>query len=100
MIWNWIGAIICLIVALMAVGYGFYLTKEVHKQKSVVDYVTMPSFSNLSSESFIGWLFGSIIGILFGLFVGLFFKILPWWMARGIHFVIGIGFFVLGFKLL
>ncbi|MDQ0885425.1 ABC-type Co2+ transport system permease subunit [Paenibacillus sp. V4I9] len=100
MIKDWIGTIICWIISLIAIAYGFYLTKEVHKKKSVVDYALMPSLFNASSDTFIGWVFGAIAGIIFGLFVGLFFKILPWWLARGIHFAIGIGFFALGFYLL
>lgn len=86
MIGDWIGTIICWIISLIAIAYGFYLTKEVHKKKSVVDYAVMPSFFNISSDTFIGWVFGAIAGIIFGLFVGLFFKILPCMAGCSPHF--------------
>lgn len=95
--------IFCWVVGFIAIGLGFYTTKEVHKEKGVFDYISAPSFSNISSDSYIGWILGavfSVIGnIILGIFVGLFLKILPWWLVRGIHFAVGIGFFVLGFYL-
>lgn len=93
---NWFWAIFCWLISLTAIGYGFYLTKEVHEKRSVIDYSVKPNFFNISSDTVIGWIFGAIVGIIFGLFVGLFFKILPWWLARSIHFGIGIGMFLLG----
>lgn len=90
---NWFWVIACWLISLMAIGYGFYLTKEVHEKMSAIDY---SYFFNISSDTVIGWIFGAIVGIIFGLFVGLFFKILPWWLARSIHFGIGIGMFLLG----
>lgn len=95
---------LCWVVAVIAIGFGFYTTKEVHKNRKVTDSIVLPRFLNISSDTFIGWIFGALISvigsILFGLFVGLFLKILPWWMVRSIHFVVGIGLFVLGFYLI
>lgn len=96
MVETWIVAVICWMVALAAFGYGFYLSKEVHQRRSAADYAVRPDYFRISSDSVAGWIFGAIASTLAGLFVGLFFKLLPWWLARGIFFGIGIGFILLG----
>ncbi|MDQ6421810.1 hypothetical protein RB620_20490 [Paenibacillus sp. LHD-117] len=96
---DWILAIFLWIIALSAIIYGLYLTKEVHKENGVMDYAILPSSFNHVSDSIWGWIAGAVLGILAGLFVGLFFKLLPWWLARGVLIVIGIGLLVLGVML-
>lgn len=84
----------------MAIIYGFNITKEVHQSRSVDDYAVRPNLWNISADSVLGYLLGAVVGIISGLFVGLFFKILPWWLARGVHLGIGVGMFLLGLNVL
>lgn len=94
---SWFFAIVFWLFSLLAIGYGFYLTKEVHQTE---DYSVRPNLFNISSDSVLGWFFGAIVKTIFALFMGFFFSILPWWLARSIFFGIGIGLFLLGINVL
>ncbi|WP_284236375.1 hypothetical protein [Paenibacillus glycanilyticus] len=86
-------AILCWVIAAVAIGYGFALTKEVHKSR---DYSIQPDLFNLTSDSILGWIFGAIITMLFAIFAGLFFRALPWRLAKTIHFGVGILLIAIG----
>ncbi|WP_336788310.1 hypothetical protein [Paenibacillus sp. MMO-177] len=92
----WILALFCWFIAAIALGFAITLTKEVHNKRRTLDYSTQPNFFNISSDSIFGWIFGAIVSIIIGLFVGFFFKILPWWLARSIHFGISILMVIVG----
>lgn len=47
----------------------------------------------LISNSIIGFVFE----LIFSLIIGLIMKVLPWWMAKGVLVLIGVGFVVLGY---
>lgn len=60
MIW----VFLCWVVAVMAIGFGFYTTKEVHRNRKVTDSIVLPSILNISSDTFIGWIFGAVISVI------------------------------------
>jgi F0F1-type ATP synthase assembly protein I len=88
MIWNRVGAFILWFIALFFLRSSLFLTKEAHQRKSFADYAPNLGLSN----SFIGF----IVELVVSFFIGLFMKRMPWWMARSVLLLIGLGLIVLG----
>lgn len=81
--WYLIIPITTCLIAFHLLIKAFRITKETHNKKTLLEYSPILGVN--------------IIEILFSLTLGLIIKTLPWWLAKIVIILIGVGLIVLGF---
>jgi hypothetical protein len=89
--WWWLVlAALAWLIGIIILLSGFRLTKESHKEKSLLEHSnSLPSLGDFS-------LFGFIFDIISSLIFGAFMKYSPWWLAKTFLILIACLFLYLG----
>jgi hypothetical protein len=104
LVWNWIGAILCWLIAFFFLIMGVTLTQEQHKEKmNMWDLLPITGFWGISADSVLALVVGLFVNIIFGFVIMLFgwvivlvFKALPLRIAKAVFFSLAIMFTGLG----